>query len=305
MARPIGKLSNNNPLTAAETRSLVAEYSTMTNNDLMKKYNISKTQFKSIVKHYKLKTKYFGKFISGKKDISFFKDKCGIYAIVRTDCTKVYIGSSTDVYSRFQKHISQLDRGLHKNTDLQNDWNKYGFYMAYIEDCDEKDLLRRENEIMSSLDSWCLYNRTVISDKGVDYSEIWQKMQSDLVILESGCWEYEKPNVSFRAEKYIPHRVSYMQHYGDFSYMAQRNCKNFKCCNPDHLVSVSCKESRELSSKRLSNMSYRGSKLDKFKDEILAMRKDGKTLKEIAMALPCEVNASTLSRFLGRCVGGV
>ena len=77
MARPIGKLSMNNSLTAAETKSLVTEYSTMTNSDLIKKYNISKTQFKSIVKHYKLKTKYFGKFISGKKDLDFFKDKCG------------------------------------------------------------------------------------------------------------------------------------------------------------------------------------------------------------------------------------
>ncbi|MFK5282946.1 GIY-YIG nuclease family protein, partial [Lacticaseibacillus paracasei] len=71
------------------------------------------------MKHYKLKTKYFGKFISGKKDLDFFKDRCGIYAMVRTDCTKVYIGSSTNVFSRFQTHISKLDRGLHDNTDLQ------------------------------------------------------------------------------------------------------------------------------------------------------------------------------------------
>lgn len=305
MARPIGKLSMNNSLTAAETKSLVAEYSTMTNSDLIKKYNISKTQFKSIVKHYKLKTKYFGKFISGKKDLDFFKDKCGIYAIVRTDCTKVYIGSSINVLSRFQKHISQLDRGAHGNTDLQNDWDRYGFYLAYVEDCDEKDLLRRENEIISGLDSWCLYNHTVVSDKDTNYSEIWQKMQPDLVVLESGCWEYGKPSISLCGKKFIPHRVSYMYHHGDFSYMVQRKCKNFKCCNPDHLVSVSCRQSSELSTKRLAGMSYRGSKLDQFKDQILEMKKDGKTLKEIAMALPCEVHTATLSRFLGRCVGGV
>lgn len=305
MARPIGKMSINNSLTVAETQSLVAEYSTMTNSDLIKKYNISKTQFKSIVKRYKLKTKYFGKLISGKKDLDFFKGKCGIYAIVRTDCTKIYIGSSTNVFSRFQTHISKLDRGLHNNVDLQRDWGKFGFYMAYIEDCCEKDLLRRENEIMSSLDSWCLYNRTVVLDKQIDYSAIWQKMQPDLVVVESGCWEYKKPSISLYGEKFIPHRVSYMHHYGNFAYMVQRKCKNFKCCNPDHLVSVSCKQSSELSTKRLAGMSYRKSKLDQFKDKILQMKKDGKTLKEIAMALPCEVHAATLSRFLGRCVGGV
>lgn len=305
MGRPIGKLSVNNSLTASETRALVAEYSTMTNNDLMKKYNISKTQFRSIVKHYKLKTKYFGKFISGKKDLDFFKGRCGIYAIVRTDSTKVYIGSSTDIYSRFRKHISQLDKGIHGNTGLQNDWDNCGFYMAHVEDCEEADLLKRENEILSCLDVWCLYNRTVVSDREVDYSKIWQKMQPDLVVLESGCWEYEKPAISLHGRQYIPHRVSYMHHRGDFSYMVQRECKNFKCCNPDHLVSVSCKESRNLNTKRLTNMSYRASKLDKFKDEILGMRKDGKTLKEIAMAIPCGVDVSTLSRFLGRCVGGV
>jgi hypothetical protein len=305
MARPIGKLSNNNALTAAETRSLVAEYSTMTNNDLMKKYNISKTQFKSIVKHYKLKTKYFGKFISGKKDLDFFRGKCGVYAIVRTDCTKVYIGSSTDVYCRFQAHISKLDRSLHDNVDLQNDWGKYGFYLAHVEDCEEKDLLRRENEIMSSLDSWCLYNRTVVDNIQIDYSKIWQRIQAELVISESGCWEYNKASISSQGKTYFAHRISYMYHHGDFSYMVQRKCKNFKCCNPDHLVSVSCKESCKLSTKRMANMSYRVSKLDEFRDAILQMKKDGKTLKEIAVALPCEVHVATLSRFLGRCVGGV
>jgi group I intron endonuclease len=53
--------------------------------------------------------------------------KCGIYSITNTVNKKSYIGSSSDIFSRFGKHQWLLNKNIHSNSHLQNAWNKYGF----------------------------------------------------------------------------------------------------------------------------------------------------------------------------------
>jgi len=53
----------------------------------------------------------------------------GIYLIQNKINGKNYVGSSININCRWNKHKSLLRRGLHKNENLQIEWNKYG------EDC--------------------------------------------------------------------------------------------------------------------------------------------------------------------------
>jgi len=56
---------------------------------------------------------------------NLFKD-CGIYAIENLINGRIYIGSTNDFIRRFRDHRATLDRGVHKNKFLQNDFNKCG-----------------------------------------------------------------------------------------------------------------------------------------------------------------------------------
>ena len=72
----------------------------------------------------------------------------GIYCIQNIVTNKKYIGQSNNIYYRWRKHKSELNRNVHVNTYLQNSWNKYGqenFKFYIVEKCalellDEKEI---------------------------------------------------------------------------------------------------------------------------------------------------------------------
>lgn len=54
-------------------------------------------------------------------------DKLGlVYIITNIRNNRVYVGQTIDLKRRKYEHLSQLRKGSHKNTELQNDYNKYG-----------------------------------------------------------------------------------------------------------------------------------------------------------------------------------
>lgn len=83
---------------------------------------------------------------------------CGIYAIKNKVNNKVYIGSSKSVYYRWkQQHYTELKKGIHCNSHLQNAWNKYGeinFEFQVIEECPESTLIEREGYWIEHYKSW-------------------------------------------------------------------------------------------------------------------------------------------------------
>ena len=68
----------------------------------------------------------------------------GIYKIENIKSKKVYIGQSVNIYKRWNKHTSLLNKNLHPNIYLQNAWNKYGkqnFKFEIIEICETREQL--------------------------------------------------------------------------------------------------------------------------------------------------------------------
>jgi hypothetical protein len=58
----------------------------------------------------------------------------GIYKIINKVTGKYYVGSSQDIHNRWKNHRYNLKRNLHKNLELQCDYNRgYGFEYSVVE----------------------------------------------------------------------------------------------------------------------------------------------------------------------------
>ena len=67
------------------------------------------------------------------------KYKFGIYKISNIITNDLYVGSSSRITRRWDRHRSELKRGIHPNKHLLNSWNKYGeenFKFEVIEELD-------------------------------------------------------------------------------------------------------------------------------------------------------------------------
>lgn len=91
--------------------------------------------------------------------------KVGIYYIKNKTNNKIYIGQSVDVFGRMCHHKSDLKNNRHKNSYLQNSWNKYGehnFEFIFLEECKIDDLDKLEKQYIqkyNSTDRQYGYNR--------------------------------------------------------------------------------------------------------------------------------------------------
>jgi predicted GIY-YIG superfamily endonuclease len=80
----------------------------------------------------------------------------GIYLIENTTTGQTYVGSSTDIASRWRCHKHDLREGKHHNAYLQNSYNKYGseaFSYSILEKCSADVLVEREKFWMAEKQS--------------------------------------------------------------------------------------------------------------------------------------------------------
>ncbi len=106
----------------------------------------------------------------------------GIYKIENIINNKFYIGSSLDIGYRFKAHIRALKHNIHKNKHLQNAVNKYGitnFTFTIIEECNNTELMVREQYYIDKYDINSLYNKTKIAYGGGS-----DKVEIPLVLLD-------------------------------------------------------------------------------------------------------------------------
>lgn len=214
-------------------------------------------------------------------DINYLKDKIGVYGIF-TDDHKVYIGSSSNIYKRMIYHLNKLNTKSYENKSLGKSWNANSWY-GIIEECDESKLLERENYYIKLIDNAYIHNTwlyRVLSKDQIMFLK--DKILKRINITQNNCWEYigvldiDGYGQISSKEYMIPkktHRLMY------FAYNIEENqntvirhkCKNRKCCNPEHLISGSCRDNsldikkieRDLFEKRFVETKYNVEELSK------------------------------------------
>ena len=77
----------------------------------------------------------------------------GIYRITHIDSGRFYIGSSVNIRQRWWGHQHDLRTKRHKNSRLQNYWNKYGeaaFRWEVVEEVEKLSLNEREQQFLDA-----------------------------------------------------------------------------------------------------------------------------------------------------------
>lgn len=80
--------------------------------------------------------------------------RSGVYKISNNLDSKIYIGSSKNIPSRWDSHMKTLNKGVHSCRHLQNFFNENKeiiFKFEVIEKCDEKVLFEREQYYLDTL----------------------------------------------------------------------------------------------------------------------------------------------------------
>ncbi len=92
-----------------------------------------------------------------KKSLKLYQKVSAIYLIFNTITNKVYVGQSKRLTCRWADERKELNKKKSKSPKLQNAWNKYGedaFKFYVIEYCEKSDLIGKEIEWITKLDSF-------------------------------------------------------------------------------------------------------------------------------------------------------
>jgi group I intron endonuclease len=99
----------------------------------------------------------------------------GIYKIEsKIHPERFYIGSAVNIADRWRLHLLELRRNNHRNSRLQNHYNKYGdsdFSFSILLGCDKQDLLKIEQYFLDSCNPWFNICKTAGSKLGVKATE--------------------------------------------------------------------------------------------------------------------------------------
>lgn len=87
--------------------------------------------------------------------------KSGIYIIINTMSNKFYVGSAVNLSRRRINHVNELRRNIHKNSHLQNSFNKHGedsFSFKVLEFIEDVSLLIQREQYWINYFKDKLYN---------------------------------------------------------------------------------------------------------------------------------------------------
>ena len=284
--RKIKKFLNNK-----QEQELIIDYrNNLPINELIKKYDISKSYILSTLKRKKEPRRLDRSITSKWKNIdieytsSLSKDICGIYAIYfywnhklekynplcseqafKLNDIKVYIGSSVCIRKRLLTHKKDLEKNQHINSSMLEYFNKPEYICQYaiVEECEEKDLLQKEGEIIRSISKSSILNSWAPQDK-----ETVEPWLSKAVSMDAYTKNYVISTQSFydgtpcketkhahksgyghmsckigdKVKYFSKHRLAYWDKYGEYPELVRHLCNNRKCYNPDHLATGSHRE---------------------------------------------------------------
>lgn len=112
-------------------------------------------------------------------DLAKYADVVGVYYIKSKTSNKQYVGSSKNIQRRIGKHFSELKYNRHRDKDLQEEYNLYGydnFECGVYETCNIDELLIKEKEWQVKIGIDNLYNQKI---SGYYITEELRKMHAN------------------------------------------------------------------------------------------------------------------------------
>lgn len=106
----------------------------------------------------------------------------GIYQITNTVSQKRYIGSAVNINSRFNSHISKLNKNRHENNHIQKSYNKHGkenFKFEILAKCPKEYLLKMEQWFIDNIKPEYNICKVAGSPLGYRHTESSIKKMSD------------------------------------------------------------------------------------------------------------------------------
>ena len=121
--------------------------------------------------------------------------KTGIYKITNIVNGRIYVGSAANGFKkRWQKHLSDLKHKRHKNTRLQNVYNKYGVYCFTFEIlafCPSEYVLKLEQYFIDTLKPYYNICKKAGNSLGVKRTEETKKKISEAKKLHKHSAEFK------------------------------------------------------------------------------------------------------------------
>jgi len=96
------------------------------------------------------------------------KSNVAVYAIRNIKNGKMYVGSSSNVKSRWNNHYNTLKKSKHHSVKLQRAWGKYGedsFVFEVLEYVEKDELIEAEQQYMDFYEAYteCGYNVSAVA----------------------------------------------------------------------------------------------------------------------------------------------
>ncbi len=124
----------------------------------------------------------------------------GIYLIYNIVSEKGYIGQSLNMARRIKAHKHQLKKGTHRNSHLQDSYNKHGvsvFNFICLENCAPEKLTEREGYFIELIDPALRYNLSAITEVHPTSEETKKKMsESQKKIIHKPLSEETKKKIA-------------------------------------------------------------------------------------------------------------
>lgn len=216
-------------------------------------------------------------------------NKCGLYVIHNYSNGKYYIGSAVDIARRLGSHFSALEKGNHKNKELQLDYkpeHKFGCSLLLEGNPEDFRLLAtiEQSLIYLNKNNDKCYNKHNLLESKIELTESQLQRFNSCIDKRDGvsCWNWtgnlDKDGYGIFNKRdngittrFPAHRVAYYICKGkiDDGLVIRHMCDNKLCCNPNHLRVGTNKENQE------------DRKIDIDKEIVISMLKDGKTFNEI------------------------
>lgn len=93
-----------------------------------------------------------------------FNKKCGVYLLECIANGRIYVGSTTDLYTRKFLHFSQLRKNKHRIKELLSDFQKFGeknfVYKVFLQTETLEEAIIVEQKVFDNSNKNNLYNKT-------------------------------------------------------------------------------------------------------------------------------------------------